>query len=249
MITKEQHAALCRPFPVEDIEWKLIQAWDRGESGGIGGRCSAFITAREVMARLDLVFGPGGWTSSVVPFEVGKEPGFVCRITAGGVYHEDVADLTDVEAVKGGASGAMKRAAVHFGIGRYLYDLPGGYIQVDPKGVFHGELRKDGTAGGKTRFSWNPPPLPAWAIPDAVDIRVADSFVAIPIEFATAAKRMDPAKIKDKYLAVLSQLPKDMASRPWSDRWDPMTRVDALLELRAQIALYEREHNVTLELK
>ena len=30
MITKEQHAALCRPFPVEDIEWKLIQAWDRG---------------------------------------------------------------------------------------------------------------------------------------------------------------------------------------------------------------------------
>ena len=249
MITKEQHAALCRPFPVEDIEWKLIQVRDNGESG-IVGRCSAFITAREVMARLDLVFGPGGWTSSVVPFEVGKEPGFVCRITAGGVYHEDVADLTDVEAVKGGASGAMKRAAVHFGIGRYLYDLPkGGYIQVDPKGVFHGELRKDGTAGGKTRFSWNPPALPAWAIPDAVDIRVADSFVAIPIEFATAAKRMNPAKIKDKYLAVLSQLPKDMASRPWSDRWDPMTRVDALLELRAQIALYEREHNVTLELK
>ena len=249
MITKEQHAALCRPFPVEDIEWRLIQVWDRGESGGIGGRCAAYVTAREAMARLDLVFGPGGWSSSVTPFEIGREPGFVCRITAGGISHEDVADLTNKEALKGGASGAFKRAAVHFGVGRYLYDLPGGFIQVDPKGLFQGEITKEGTAGGKKYFSWNPPSLPPYAIPDAVDIRVDESFVAIPIEFATAAKRMDPAKIRDKYLAVLSQLPQDMASRPWSDRWDPMTRVDALLELRAKIALYEREHNVTLELK
>lgn len=124
MITKEQHAALCRPFPVEDIEWRLIQVKQSGEHGGIFGRCAAYVTAREVMARLDLVFGPGGWSSSVVPFEIGREPGFVCRLTAGGVSHEDVADLSDKEALKGGASGALKRAAVHFGIGRYLYDLP-----------------------------------------------------------------------------------------------------------------------------
>lgn len=40
----------------------------------------------------------------------------------------DGADNTDIEAVKGGLSGSMRRAAVQWGIGRYLYDVPGQWV-------------------------------------------------------------------------------------------------------------------------
>ena len=59
---------------------------------------------------------------------------------------------TDIEAEKGALSDAFKRAAVLFGIGRYLYDLPNEWIEIDEYKKFK---RK--------------PSLPAWALPkDAV---------------------------------------------------------------------------------
>ena len=36
-----------------------------------------------------------------------------------------------MEAIKGGLSNAMRRAAVQWGIGRYLYDLPQQWVPVD----------------------------------------------------------------------------------------------------------------------
>ncbi len=53
---------------------------------------------------------------------------------------------TQVEAVKGGRSGAMKRAAVQWGIGRYLYNLEK-ILQIssDKKQGWHRAKLKDGT--------------------------------------------------------------------------------------------------------
>lgn len=42
----------------------------------------------------------------------------------------DVSDNSDIEPVKGGASGALRRAAVKFGVGRYLYDLKDIWVTV-----------------------------------------------------------------------------------------------------------------------
>ena len=52
------------------------------------------------------------------------------------VWREDGADNTEVEAVKGGLSNAMKRAGAALGIGRYLYDLPQQWVPLNDKGRF-----------------------------------------------------------------------------------------------------------------
>jgi len=44
------------------------------------------------------------------------------------------AGATDVEGEKGGASDAFKRAAVLFGVGRYLYYLDSPWIAIEPAG-------------------------------------------------------------------------------------------------------------------
>ncbi|MFN2991986.1 Rad52/Rad22 family DNA repair protein, partial [Escherichia coli] len=77
----------------------------------------------------------------------------------------DASENTQVEAVKGGRSSAMKRAAVQWGIGRYLYDLDVGFATIS------GE-KAEGFTYARTKelgaFYWKPPALPAWALPSAV---------------------------------------------------------------------------------
>tara|TARA_R100000963_G_C4625243_1_gene91637 strand:+ start:410 stop:718 length:309 start_codon:yes stop_codon:yes gene_type:complete len=73
------------------------------------------------MDRLDEVFGVGGWQSR---FEwVGNR--MMCKLSAevSGLWvcKSDGADDSNIEGAKGGISDALKRAAVQFGIGRYLY--------------------------------------------------------------------------------------------------------------------------------
>lgn len=79
----------------------------------------------------------------------------------------DGAENTAVEAVKGGLSGAMKRAAVQWGIGRYLYKLDTNFVHLvdqkpaDMKGWSHHYDK-----GTKKRWYWNIPDLPTWALPE-----------------------------------------------------------------------------------
>ncbi|MEM6327698.1 MAG: Rad52/Rad22 family DNA repair protein, partial [Bacteroidota bacterium] len=110
---------LAAPFPAHDVEWKP-GATTRDKKKGLA---MAYITARAVQDRLDEVFGPGGWKNE---FREGPSGGVICRIwftndDGEWVWREDGADNTDVEAVKGGLSNAMKRAGAALGIGRYLY--------------------------------------------------------------------------------------------------------------------------------
>ena len=125
---------LTDPFPAQDIEWKP-GATTRDKSKGLA---MAYITARAVQDRLDEVFGPGNWKNE---FRAGPEGGVLCRIyfkndDGEWVWREDGADNTDVEAVKGGLSNAMKRAGAALGIGRYLYEMPSQWVPLNDKGRF-----------------------------------------------------------------------------------------------------------------
>ena len=125
---------LTAPFPPRDLEWKP-GATTRDKSKGLA---MAYITARAVQERLDEVFGPGNWKNE---FRSGPEGGVLCRIyfkndDGEWVWREDGADNTEVEAVKGGLSNAMKRAGAALGIGRYLYDLPVQWVPLNDKGRF-----------------------------------------------------------------------------------------------------------------
>ena len=79
----------------------------------------------------------------------------------------DGAENTDIEAMKGGLSGSMKRAAVQWGIGRYLYKLESAFADcfTDKSGKNRGTATQK-NSNQKTYFTWNPPALPHWALPE-----------------------------------------------------------------------------------
>lgn len=129
---------LADPFPPADIEWKP-GAVTRDKTKGLA---MAYVTSRAVQDRLDEVCGPAGWRNE---FRPGPDGGVLCGISIRITYDDgtqewvtkwDGADNTDVEAVKGGLSGAMKRAAVQWGIGRYLYSLEPQWVRLDERGRF-----------------------------------------------------------------------------------------------------------------
>lgn len=153
---------LTEPFPAGDVEWRVSRTGKN--NNGVWAKVLAYITARAIHERLDEVFGPGGWKNE---FREGPSGGVICRIYFRGdggewVWREDGAENTDIEAVKGGLSSAMKRAGAVLGIGRYLYHLDEGWANVHDDGDRYGRLPKD--KGGDS-FHWDPPALPEWALP------------------------------------------------------------------------------------
>lgn len=126
---------LSAHFPANAISWRCGPT----NSDKTKGMALAYIDARDVMARLDEVCGPL-WQSEYVPMPNGT---CCCRIgilvgnewvwrSSGAVNIADSekADAKEM-AEKGSYSDAFKRAAVMWGIGRYLYDLPSPWVEID----------------------------------------------------------------------------------------------------------------------
>jgi hypothetical protein len=122
--------ALIAPFPAERVSWRVGST----SADKKRGMALAYIDARDVMERLDEVCGPENWQSRY-PHATGKT---VCeigiKIGDEWIWKADGAGDTDFEAEKGALSDAFKRAAVRWGIGRYLYDLDAPWVDVEPAG-------------------------------------------------------------------------------------------------------------------
>lgn len=140
--------ALKALFPPGDIDWRPGKV----SNDKTKAMALAYLDARAVMDRLDDVCGPENWQDSYV---AGPQGGLICRLSiridGEWVTKEDGAENTDVESVKGGLSDALKRAAVKWGVGRYLYSLPRQWF---PCEVY-----------GKSVVLKGRPRLPDWAIP------------------------------------------------------------------------------------
>jgi hypothetical protein len=163
MAQETELARLRDPFAPEDIEWRVQTAGEK--NGKPWARVLAYVTNRAIMDRLDEVVGPANWRNV---FEEGPAGGVVCGLsirvtredgTSEWVTKWDGAENSDVEPVKGGLSNSMKRAAVQWGLGRYLYHLDEGWATVHEGGRFSAR-----TKDGKW-FKWDPPSLPEWALP------------------------------------------------------------------------------------
>ena len=167
---------LKEPFPAKDIEWRL-QSCGSG-SKGVWAICLAYVTNRAIMNRLDEVCGPENWKNE---YTKGPDGGVLCGLSIKcnneWITKWDGADNTAVEATKGGLSGAMKRAATQWGIGRYLYNLEEGFANILPDGSkekgYYGKT-KDGT-----KFKWQPPTLPDWALPKIDDKELQKEIVKL----------------------------------------------------------------------
>jgi hypothetical protein len=115
--------ALRAEFPRHEVDWRANSVSQKDPDNPVA-MALAYIDARAVMDRLDAVCGPHGWQCSYTETPQGRVLCTLSILVNGEwVSKSDGSGASDIEGEKGGISGALKRAAVAWGIGRYLYDM------------------------------------------------------------------------------------------------------------------------------
>lgn len=119
------------PFPPSAVSWRI----GRKTQDKKKAQLLAYIDARDVMERLDRACGFGHWQTRYTLADAGL---LICeigiRVDGEWLWRANGAGDTQVEAEKGKCSDAFKRAAVLWGVGRYLYDLPTPWVEIDQYG-------------------------------------------------------------------------------------------------------------------
>lgn len=116
----DKFAKLAEPFERKAVHWRAQTVTKTGDKA----LALAYIDARDVMNRLDTVLGPENWQDEYSSANGRTVCRLGVRVGDEWIWKSDGAGDTAVEAEKGGISDAFKRAAVKWGVGRYLYDLP-----------------------------------------------------------------------------------------------------------------------------
>ncbi|GAA5511988.1 single-stranded DNA-binding protein DdrA [Deinococcus carri] len=139
---------LQAPFPAHLVGWKP-QAFTKDRTRAL---LLAYVDARAVQDRLDAIC-PDGWSFELEVIQGAANPTVKGRLTVLGVTREDIGEAGgdgEYATLKAASSDALKRCAVQFGIGRYLYDLPKQWVD------WNDQKREPVTT----------PELPEWARPD-----------------------------------------------------------------------------------
>src|SRR2546422_1160178 len=123
--------ALAEPFDATEVRFKPAVV------SGNRALALAYVDARVIQDRLDDVLGVDGWQDD---YECREDGSVVCRLRLR--LGEEWITKVDVggpseqpdggDRLKAAFSDALKRAAVKFGIGRYLYRLPSQWCDYDP---------------------------------------------------------------------------------------------------------------------
>ncbi len=136
----EIQARLSEPFHPKRVHWRLGSTNQKKVARETGdqyakptkGMPLAYIDARDVMERLDEVCGIDGWQDTYREEPSGR---VICqlhiRMNDEWIIKTDGAGDTSMEGAKGAISDALKRAAVKFGVARYLYAIESGWIDLD----------------------------------------------------------------------------------------------------------------------
>lgn len=167
MTPEELMKKLQEPFPMEDIEWRV----QRGIINGNGEKrviVVPYVQNRAVQNRFDTIVGIENWKNE---YERWGQNGVLCGISIKfgdeWVTKFDGAEDTDFESIKGGISGASKRAAVCWGVGRYLYDLSEVWVDLKERGKNYANVKvKKGNQEQWIKGYWDEPKLPIWALPN-----------------------------------------------------------------------------------
>lgn len=141
---------LSNPFSLHDVKFKPQSV------KGNRALALAYVDARAIQDRLDAVLGVEGWQDE---YELLPDGSVLCKLRLkmgdNWIVKMDVgspsAQPDGGDRLKAAFSDALKRAAVKFGIGRYLYRLPAQWVDYDPQ----------------KRQIVSPPRLPAFAQPQA----------------------------------------------------------------------------------
>lgn len=125
------YEALRAPFPSEQVYWKP-QAVSKDNKRAL---VVAYTDVRHIFDRLDAVVGPANWQTAIQPGDKGVYAGIGIKINGEWIWKWDCGEILAEDGVKakGDVSDAYKRAAVQWGIGRYLYSLPKSWVDYDPE--------------------------------------------------------------------------------------------------------------------
>jgi hypothetical protein len=265
---QEQTEALQAPFAPKDIQWlpQRTGATQRGPWCMV----SAYVDARALQERLDLVFGVFGWSDTYTV----TSGGIICTLSVqwggGLVSKSNGAEPTQIEAFKGGISTAFKRVcASGFGIGRYLYNVDTMFTDATwdkPKGSRE-SLKTDGWHEAKMgkgehngqKFYWQEPRLPNWALPPEHQVADDGKPMKRPIE-GEPAELATPYDVRELYQAMKQRgmMEEDQQELLWSVGGVKSRRelaADMVPIMHASIATWqapeptseEQEHELPLE--
>ena len=125
-------AALAAAFAPSEVKFKP------GAVSGTRALALPYVDSRVVQDRLDEVLGLDGWQDQYTPLPDGSVVCELrCRIGGEWIVKTDVGGPSEQpdggDRLKAAFSDALKRAAVKFGIGRYLYRLPAVWCDYDPQ--------------------------------------------------------------------------------------------------------------------
>jgi len=250
-------AKLAEPFDPADIEWRVSQAGRNNR--GIWCKVLAYITSRAVQQRLDEVCGADRWRiETPLPIEVGGKAGFCVGISinfpdAGWVTKWDAAECTQIEPIKGGYSGAVKRAGAQWGIGRYLYHLPEQWVSAteDPSD----EQKRKWNRGKLPKryefaeFLWETPKLPSWALPKPAEHEITSTDLNLlkrewKEKFLPDSK--SPAELRDGFVRFVES---EVGSFPHSDHklWTKSAWEKCLAKVRNQAPESEIDSGVPFD--
>ena len=183
--------ALAEPFDPTEVKFKPAVV------SGNRAMAIAYVDARVIQDRLDEVCGVAGWQDE---YECLPDGNVVCRLrlhlgdqwitkmdVGGPSEQPDEGDRR-----KAAFSDALKRAAVKFGVGRYLYRLPSQWVDYDPQ---------------KRQFV-RTPKLPPAALPRRPP--------PVPVEPRAAAPKppADGAELRERLQKYEDQLVKQQRCQP-----------------------------------
>jgi hypothetical protein len=124
---------LREPFDPSDVDFRV-----QGRVSEQNNRAQvlAYIDARAVQDRLDAVVGCGNWSFDWSPIVSDNGEVMVAKgtLTIYGISKSDAGSASNFEQSLGAVSHCFKRAAVQWGIGRYLYSLPASWVSVERGG-------------------------------------------------------------------------------------------------------------------
>jgi hypothetical protein len=189
--------ALAEPFDPREVRFKPAVV------SGNRAMAIAYVDARVIQDRLDDVLGVAGWQDE---YDCLPDGGVVCRLRLHlgdeWITKMDVGSPSEQpdegDRRKASFSDALKRAAVKFGIGRYLYRLPSQWVDYDPQ---------------KRQFA-RTPKLPASALPRP---RVASPSVSMETAASPAKPSSlpaDGAELRQRLQHYEDQLVKNEQCRP-----------------------------------
>ncbi len=192
MCPEEIARRLAAPFAPDDVKWKPQMVT------GNRALVIAYLDARAIQDRLDEVVGVAGWQDD---YQCLPDGSVVCclRVKFGEewITKHDVGGQSEQpdegDRRKAAFSDALKRAAVKFGIGRYLYRLKPQWLDYDPQ-----KKRLVGTP----RMPAASAPAPARSEPAPSSRAKADQAV----KDATARSTGDAQKRQDWLTGLAKQL-------------------------------------------